>query len=71
MMNRAGITPDPASLFAMPAFSATPAARNARLVVMDGQYLLGFGPRTPQAAAELMASIYPELTAFKAGPGQP
>jgi iron complex transport system substrate-binding protein len=52
------ITPD--ELFAMPAFSQTPAAAGKRLVHMDGLYLLGFGPRTPMAARDLMAAIYPE-----------
>jgi len=28
---------------------------------MDAVYLLGFGPRAPQAAGELMAQLYPEL----------
>ncbi len=27
---------------------------------MDGLYLLGFGPRTPSAARDLMAALYPE-----------
>jgi len=52
------ITPD--ELFAMPAFAQVPAAGNKRLVHMDGLYLLGFGPRTPMAARDLMAAIYPE-----------
>lgn len=47
-------------LFAMPAFSQLPAAAGRRLVHMDGLYLLGFGPRTPLAARDLMAAIYPE-----------
>lgn len=50
----------PAELFAMPAFAETPAARQKRLVTMDGLYLLGFGPRTPMAARDLMAAIYPD-----------
>lgn len=49
--------------FALPAFAATPAAADRRLVVMDGLYLLGFGPRTPQAAQELMTALHPELPA--------
>lgn len=52
------VTPD--ELFAMPAFSQVPAASSKRLVHMDGLYLLGFGPRTPMAARDLMAAIYPE-----------
>lgn len=47
-------------LFAMPAFAHTPAAARRGHVVMDGLYLLGFGPRTPAAARDLMAAIYPE-----------
>lgn len=50
----------PDALFAMPAFAETPAARQKRLIAMDGLYLLGFGPRTPAAARDLMAAIYPE-----------
>ena len=47
---------------AMPAFAETPAARQKRLIAMDGLYLLGFGPRTPAAARDLMAAIYPEAS---------
>ncbi|WP_306223724.1 heme/hemin ABC transporter substrate-binding protein [Bosea beijingensis] len=54
------VTPD--ELFAMPAFSQVPAASNKRLVHMDGLYLLGFGPRTPMAARDLMAAIHPEAS---------
>ncbi|GLS46595.1 heme/hemin ABC transporter substrate-binding protein [Methylobacterium brachythecii] len=39
----------------------TPAAQKGRLVAMDGLYLLGFGPRTPDAARELMRAVYPDL----------
>jgi iron complex transport system substrate-binding protein len=49
-----------AELFAMPAFSQTPAAKQQMLIRMDGLYLLGFGPRTPNAARDLMAELYPE-----------
>jgi iron complex transport system substrate-binding protein len=49
-------------LFALPAFSQTPAAATKRLVHMDGLYLLGFGPRTPMAARDLMAAIYADTT---------
>lgn len=50
----------PDELFAMPAFSQTPAAKQRSLIRMDGLYLLGFGPRTPNAARDLMAELYPE-----------
>jgi iron complex transport system substrate-binding protein len=43
------------------ALSRTPAGAQGRLVAMDGLSLLGFGPRTPQAAIALMRAIYPGL----------
>ncbi|MGP9822737.1 heme/hemin ABC transporter substrate-binding protein [Salinarimonas sp. NSM] len=52
---------DPHALFALPAFALTPAAAERRLVSMDGLALLGFGPRTPQAAAALMRALHPAV----------
>lgn len=49
------------AIAAMPAFAGSRAARDKRLYRMDGGYLLNFGPRTPQAARDLAALIYPEL----------
>ena len=46
-------------LFALPAFKATPAARDQRLVTLPGSYLLGFGPRTPQAVRDLAQALHP------------
>lgn len=43
------------------ALGLTPAAARRALVSMDGLTLLGFGPRTPQAAADLMRAVYPDL----------
>jgi iron complex transport system substrate-binding protein len=43
------------------ALSRTPAGAQGRLVAVDGLSLLGFGPRTPQAAIALMRAIYPGL----------
>lgn len=59
MMNHGpdGAAQDP---FTYPAFAATPAAAKRRLVVMDSVYLLGFGPRTPAAARDLMAALHPD-----------
>jgi iron complex transport system substrate-binding protein len=37
----------------LPAFRLTPAGARHALIRMDGELLLGFGPRTPQAALEL------------------
>jgi iron complex transport system substrate-binding protein len=42
-----------------PALAATPAGRDGRLVEMNGLYLLGFGPRTAQAVADLHRALYP------------
>ena len=47
-----------AELFAMPAISVTPAANSRSVVRMDGLYLLGFGPRTADAVADLHAALY-------------
>lgn len=51
----------PADLFDGPALSQVPAARERRLVAMNGLYLLGFGPRTPDAARDLMQAFYPGM----------
>ncbi|MPQ94883.1 hemin ABC transporter substrate-binding protein [Thioclava sp. JE_KL1] len=47
-------------ILAHPALGQTRAARGGALVAMDGMLLLGFGPRTPQAAQALHAALYPE-----------
>lgn len=47
------------TVFANPAFALTPAAARKALIVMDGLYLLGFGPRTAAAAHDLAAQLYP------------
>lgn len=44
-------------LVAHPALALTPAGQNARVVRMDGLYLLGFGPRTGAAALDLNAAL--------------
>lgn len=40
-----------------PMLQLTPAARERRLVAMDSLYLLGFGPRLPQAVRELSSRL--------------
>jgi iron complex transport system substrate-binding protein len=60
MMDRGAHAVGADDLFRLASFSATPAAARRALVVMDGLYLLGFGPRTPAAARDLMAAAYPE-----------
>jgi iron complex transport system substrate-binding protein len=47
------------TLFTLPGLAASPAASAGRLVTFDGLYLLGFGPRAPEAAGELMRAFYP------------
>lgn len=42
---------------AHPALGLTPAARNGRILRMDGIFMLGFGPRTPEAAMALLAAM--------------
>lgn len=44
-----------------PALNRTPAGRAGRVLEFDALLLLGFGPRTPQAAEELAARLHPEL----------
>lgn len=46
-------------LFAHLALRTTPAGQARRLVRMDGLLLLGFGPRTAQAALALHRALYP------------
>lgn len=46
----------------LPGITMTSAWKNKRLIVMDTLYLLGFGPRTGQAAVELTRALHPELT---------
>ena len=45
-------------LLAHPAIAATPAAASRSIVRMDGAFLLGFGPRTAEAARGLSAALY-------------
>lgn len=62
MMTRGATSSDhdagDADLFALPAISTTAAARDGAVIRMDGLYLLGFGPRTGQAALDLHHAIY-------------
>ena len=44
-----------------PALSRTPAGRAGKVLQFDTLLLLGFGPRTPQAATALAAALHPEL----------
>ncbi len=46
------------ALLANKAIAATPAGESKKIVRMGGQYLLGFGPRTAQAAHDLAKAFY-------------
>jgi iron complex transport system substrate-binding protein len=52
---------DTTQVLALKGIGATPAGANNRIVTMDGLYLLGFGPRAPAAARELMGRLYPDI----------
>jgi iron complex transport system substrate-binding protein len=47
------------TIAALPVFAQTPAAKAGRIIAMDSLYILGFGPRTPQAARDLAAVLHP------------
>ena len=52
---------DKEKLFALPELATTPAAREGRLSIFDGLYLIGFGPRTVSAVRDLAAEFHPDL----------
>ena len=53
-MNNGNMVGAPDEIFSLPAFTATPAAAKRALIGMDGLYLLGFGPRSPDAVREAL-----------------
>lgn len=48
-------------VFGTRALSATPAAANRALIVLDGAYMIGFGPRTADAIRDLARALYPDI----------
>lgn len=61
MMDRGGDhVATEAQLLALPSVLSTPAGAAKHVVRMDGQYLLGFGPRTANAIRELATAMYGE-----------
>ncbi len=61
MMDREGdLAIGNADVMAHPTLSQTPAAQAGNIVRMDGMMLLGFGPRTPDAARALYGALYPK-----------
>jgi iron complex transport system substrate-binding protein len=49
------------AFLAAPGIAQTPAAQAGRVVSMEDLYLLGFGPRTGKAIADLARLLHPEL----------
>lgn len=64
-MERANFKMTPSEIFEHAAFALTPAAERKSYISMGGLYLLGFGPRTAQAATDLALALYPALAAEK------
>ncbi len=61
MMDREGdLAIADADVLDHPALAETPAGRKGRILRMDGMLMLGFGPRTPQAADQLYQALYPD-----------
>ena len=63
MMSNGNGGPTAEEVFAVPALKNTPAAAKKSLVVLDGPYMLGFGPRTANAIRDLAMALYPEFLA--------
>jgi iron complex transport system substrate-binding protein len=60
-MRRHGASDNQALLNSLPGYKESPAGKTGRLIEMDAHYLLGFGPRTHEAALDLMSKLYPDL----------
>lgn len=58
VMTRAGASSTDEEIFGHPAISVTPAGENKAIVRMDGLHMLGFGPRTASAIADLNKELY-------------
>ena len=60
VMNNSAMHMTAEQAFALPALQSSPAGKANAFVAMDGLYLIGLGPRTPQAGRELAAKLYPD-----------
>jgi iron complex transport system substrate-binding protein len=58
MMSDGNGGPTPDEVFSNRALAATPAGRTRSLIVLDGAYMIGFGPRTADAVRDLAAALY-------------
>lgn len=61
MMTSGPSSHEAGEVFSQTAFANSPAAKNGALIKMSSAYLLGLGPRTAEAAAELTHKLHPEL----------
>lgn len=52
---------DLSQLSSLKGVQSTPAGIAKRIIMVDGLYTLGFGPRAPAAARDLMAKFYPNV----------
>jgi iron complex transport system substrate-binding protein len=60
-----------ADVLKLPGVAATRAGRDRRIVEMDGLYLMGFGPRAPAAATDLMKALQAPVPAGATAPKTP
>lgn len=58
VMARSSGQHDADAALALPTLASSPAARERRVIIMEGLLLLGFGPRVADAARQLMTSAY-------------
>jgi iron complex transport system substrate-binding protein len=61
MITRSGAPQEGVDILKQPAFAETPAGKNGGFIKMESLYLLGFGPRTAEAARDLASRLYPDL----------
>lgn len=61
VMKRTSSNHNTDALRSLPVLKLIPAGRDGRIREIDGLYLLGFGPRTPVAARDVMQWLYPGL----------
>jgi iron complex transport system substrate-binding protein len=71
LMGRSGGHGLGAEVLKLPGVAATRAGRDRRIVEMDGLYLMGFGPRAPAAATDLMNALQAPVPAGATAPKTP
>ncbi len=69
-MRHAGSTFPSEEILSVKGLKSSPAGQHGRIIEMDGLYLLGFGPRSAQAAHDLMSALYPSPAEKRAGAGE-